>query len=61
MRKNTNGSVDFGMTGTNSFHLPELAHYGITAGDLLDSCMSIYLTGWYLRKKVHKYGNTWGP
>ena len=57
--RNTNGSVDRGMTGINSIHLPELAKYGITAGDLMDSCKSVYLAGWHLRKKVRKFGNTW--
>lgn len=57
--QNTNGTVDRGMTGINSIHLPELAKYGITAGDLMDSCKSVYLAGWHLRKKVRKFGNTW--
>ena len=57
--RNTNGSVDRGMTGINSIHLPELAKYGITAGDLMDSCKSVYLAGWHLRKKIRKFGNTW--
>jgi soluble lytic murein transglycosylase-like protein len=57
--RNTDGSIDRGMTGINSIHLPELARFGITAGDLLDSCKSIYLAGWHLRNMVNKFGNTW--
>lgn len=57
--RNTDGSIDRGMTGINSVHMPELARYGITADDLLDSCKSIYLAGWHLRNMVNKFGNTW--
>lgn len=57
--RNTDGSLDRGMTGINSVHLPELARYGITAGDLMDGCKSVYLAGWHLRKMVNRYGNTW--
>jgi len=54
--KNSNNTVDRGLTGTNSVHLPELARYGITATDLFVGCKSIYVGAWYLRKKVNKYG-----
>lgn len=56
---NSNGSVDIGMNGTNSVHLPELAKFGISQNDLLDPCKSIYVAAWQLKKKVRKYGNTW--
>lgn len=56
---NADGSLDRGMMGINSVHLPELARYGISAGDLLDGCKSVYLAGWRLRKMVDKYGNNW--
>lgn len=56
---NTDGSIDRGMTGINSVHLPELARFGITADDLQDTCKSIYLAGWRLRAMIDKYGNTW--
>jgi soluble lytic murein transglycosylase-like protein len=56
---NSNGTRDHGMTGINDVLLPELSRYGVTAGDLLDGCKSIYLAGWHLRKMVNKYGNTW--
>lgn len=57
--RNTNGSEDIGLVGTNSVHLPELARYGISRNDLLDSCKSIFIGAWGLAKKVKKYGNTW--
>lgn len=57
--RNTDGSVDRGMTGINSVHLPELAKYGVTASDLFDTCKSIYLAGWHLRNQISRYGNTW--
>jgi soluble lytic murein transglycosylase-like protein len=56
---NTNGTVDRGMMGINSVHLPELARYGIAAHDLLDGCKSVYLAGWRLRKMIDEFGNTW--
>lgn len=57
--RNTNGSVDIGEMGTNSVHLPELARYGISQTDLLDSCKSVFVGAWRLAKMVKKYGNTW--
>lgn len=56
---NANGTRDHGMTGINDVLLPELSRYGITSGDLLDGCKSVYLAGWHLRRMVNKYGNTW--
>jgi len=56
---NADGTRDHGMTGINDIHLPELAKYGITAGDLQDGCKSVFLAGWHLRKMVNKFGNTW--
>lgn len=56
---NTNGTLDRGMTGINSVHLPELSRYGITTGDLMDACKSVYLAGWHLRRKINEGGNTW--
>lgn len=56
---NTNGTLDRGMTGINSVHLPELSRYGVTTGDLMDGCKSVYLAGWHLRRKINEGGNTW--
>jgi len=58
-RLNSNGTMDHGMTGINDVHLPELARYGVTSGDLLDGCKSVFLAGWHLRKMVNQFGNTW--
>jgi len=57
--RNTNGTVDIGMFGTNSVHLSELARYGISQNDLLDGCKATYVGGWRLGKMVKKYGNSW--
>jgi Transglycosylase SLT domain len=57
--RNTDGSLDRGMTGINSVHLPQLARYGITASDLLDGCKSIYVAAWHLRNRINDRGNTW--
>lgn len=56
---NNNGSVDRGMTGINSVHLPELAKYGIGATDMFDACKSIYVAAWLLKKKMSKHGNNY--
>jgi len=59
LNNNKNGSVDIGMTQTNSIHLPALAQYGVSKSDLHDPCKSVYVAAWLLRKKVNKHGNTW--
>lgn len=56
---NANGTRDHGMAGINDVHLLELARYGITAADLRDSCKSIFIAGWHLRRMTNKFGNTW--
>lgn len=56
---NTNRSVDRGLTGTNSVHLPELAKFGIGASDLFAPCKSIYVAAWLLKKKMNKHGNNY--
>ncbi|WP_371436237.1 lytic transglycosylase domain-containing protein [Polaromonas sp.] len=57
--RNSNGSVDVGLAGTNSVHFPELARTGVMPADLLDECVSAYVGAWNLSKKIFKYGNTW--
>lgn len=57
--RNADGSVDTGWTGINSVHLPELARYGVSAGDLRDACKALYVAAWHLRKQVNRFGNTW--
>lgn len=57
--RNSNGSVDVGLTQTNSIHFPDLAKFGISARDLFDPCKSTFVAAWLLRKKILKHGNTW--
>lgn len=57
--RNTNGSVDVGLTGINSVHFPELAKKGVAPEDLFDECVAIYVGAWKLSKKLAKHGNTW--
>lgn len=59
IRRNSNGSVDYGAAGINSVHLPELAKHGIGARALLDGCTSVYIGAWKYSKKIAKHGNTW--
>jgi lysozyme-related protein Hpa2 len=56
---NSNHSIDIGMTGINSVHLPELNRKGVQAQDLYDPCKSIYVSAWLLRKQINRFGNTW--
>ncbi|WP_018606711.1 lytic transglycosylase domain-containing protein [Uliginosibacterium gangwonense] len=56
---NHNGSTDYGMMQINSIHLPELSHYGITRQHLMNSCSSVYIGAWHLRRMMNKYGNNW--
>jgi soluble lytic murein transglycosylase-like protein len=57
--RNTNGSVDVGLTGINSVHFRELQQKGVAPEHLLDECVSVYVGAWTYSKKVFKYGNTW--
>jgi lysozyme-related protein Hpa2 len=59
IHRNTNGSVDYGMMQINSVHLSALSHYGVSAGDLMDPCASVFVAAWYLHRMVAKYGYTW--
>lgn len=57
--RNSNGSVDVGLGGTNSIHFRELASYAVTPQHLLNACNSVYTTAWLMAKSVRKYGETW--
>ena len=56
---NSNGSVDRGLMGINSVHMPSLAQFGITARSLYDPCTNIFVGAWLLKKQILKYGYTW--
>ena len=56
---NRNGSIDVGLAGINSVHLPMLETFGITKEKLLNPCVNLYVAAWLLSKKIQKYGNTW--
>lgn len=56
--RNSDGSTDYGLTQTNSVHLPELAKQGIGQRDLLDACTSLYVAAWLLHQRIDQYGNT---
>jgi len=58
VHRNTNGTIDRGLTQTNSVHLAELAKQGIRPEALFDACTSVYTAAWLLRKKIIKFGNT---
>jgi hypothetical protein len=56
---NNNGSLDLGIAGINSVHLPELAKYGISEEMLKDDCVATYVAAWYLHRKIARNGETW--
>jgi soluble lytic murein transglycosylase-like protein len=57
--RNSNGTMDLGIGGINSIHLPELRRHGIGPQDLLDACVGTYVAAWKLRKKMVRWGNNW--
>lgn len=57
--KNSNGTIDVGLGGTNSTHFPELATYGVTPAHLLNPCNSTLTTAWLLARAVRTHGQTW--
>lgn len=59
MNRSPNGTVDYGATGINSVHLPELAKFGITEKHLMNGCTNVFVGAWKYSKKVAKHGNTW--
>jgi hypothetical protein len=56
---NDNGSMDHGIAGINSVHLPELAKFGISEEMLKDDCVATYVAAWHLRRNIEKKGETW--
>lgn len=59
IHRNRNGSTDYGMMQINSIHLPVLSRYGVSATDLMNPCLSVFIAAWHLHKMMIKYGNTW--
>ena len=57
--RNSNDTIDVGLTGINSVHFPELRQKGVAPEHLLDECVSVYVGAWKYSKKVYKYGNSW--
>ncbi len=59
IRRNDNGSIDYGLMQINSIHLSRLSRYGISSNTLMQPCASVYIAAWHLRQKMNKFGNTW--
>lgn len=59
IRRNDNGSIDYGLMQINSIHLSRLSRYGISSNTLMQPCASVYIAAWHLRQKMNKHGNTW--
>ena len=56
---NSNGSVDRGLMGINSVHMPSLARFGIDARSIYEPCANIMVGAWLLKKQILRYGYTW--
>jgi soluble lytic murein transglycosylase-like protein len=59
IRKNRNGSRDYGIMQVNSIHLPMLNKMGIHRKDLMNVCKNINVAAMLLRRKMDVHGNTW--
>lgn len=56
INKNKNNSYDIGMMQINSFWLPTLSKYGITANDLLNPCTSVFVGSWIMAQNIKRFG-----
>lgn len=60
VNKNGNSSYDMGVMQINSWWLPRLEPYGITAKDLLTNpCLNVHVGAWILSQTIKRYGYTW--
>lgn len=59
INRNTDGSVDFGLTQINSLWLPHLAQFGITSEQLMDPCINLNVGAYVLSLSMRRHGNTW--
>ena len=58
--RNGNGSYDIGLMQINSWWLPKLAKYGITARKLrTNACLNLKVGAWILAQSVRRYGMNW--
>ena len=53
------GNRALGKMQINSVHLPELARYGVTRGDLMTDCGSVFVGAWIFARYVAMVGPTW--
>ena len=55
-----NGSKDIGLMLINTWWLPKLREYGITAEALVtDDCLNLNVGAWILSQTLARYGYTW--
>lgn len=55
---NKNGSCDYGIMQVNSIHFPMLQKHGISAEQLFDEKINIYVGAWVLKGCISRYGFT---
>lgn len=60
VRRNKDGSADYGLMQINTVWLPALAGYGIDSVEkLLDPCVNVMVGAWILSMNIAKKGWTW--
>lgn len=56
IRKNDNGTRDYGLMQINSIHFKRLAQWGINEHNILDPKINIYAGSWLLSEHIKAHG-----
>lgn len=59
IRRNKDGSTDYGLMQINSLWLPQLRRYGIQQHHLMDTCTNLHVGAYILADRINRFGNTW--
>lgn len=56
IRRNDNGTKDYGLMQINSIHLPRLRQWGIDDKNIMDPKINIYVGSWLLSNHIKENG-----
>ena len=59
LRKNTNGTYDYGLMQVNTRWLRYVKKYGITKESLKKPCTNIMVGAWILKQEIIRFGFNW--
>ncbi|VAW82967.1 Putative IpgF protein [hydrothermal vent metagenome] len=59
IRKNTNGSTDYGLMQVNTRWLPYIKHFGISEKVIQQPCVNIMVGAWILKQEIIRFGFNW--